>query len=119
MSVHLDAKSESVLRTEIASPVQVDVPSRRVTLFERSDMMKDVPPVLIAAIQRELVEMRLEYEGKIADCERRLDRRITDLLNLAATERLDMERLRLESRQNWETATGSSARSRSPSPRGK
>lgn len=99
MSAQLDVKSDSVAITE-ETPLLVhrELPRRRVTIFEREDIMKDVSPQLLAAIQRELVEMRADFE-----------RREDGLLQIAATERLDMERLRLQNQpREWETGSGTS-----------
>jgi hypothetical protein len=77
--------------------------------------MEGLSPVVIGAIQRELVEFRMELEAKIEDLERRADRRVRDVIQLGSDERVDMEKLRLAHKERWETGTGSTAASRSPS----
>lgn len=99
MSALQDVKSESVAVTEDRPLLRHEFPPcRRITIFEREDIMKDVSPQLLAAIQKELVEMRIDFE-----------KRENSLLQIAATERLDMERLKLQNQpREWETGTGSS-----------
>lgn len=86
---------------------------RRETIFERKEIVESLTPVVIAAIQRELNELREEFEHKLQVMEERADRRVRDLLQLASDERIDMEKLRLANGERWETATGSTAQSRS------
>ncbi len=107
MSVHIDVKSESMSRTA-ASPALADVSSprpRRKTLFENTEIVQKLTPELIAAIQAELEEQRLDYEA-------RMDERFKDYLMIAAKERLELERLKLEAGDRWEEGTGSTAKSR-------
>ena len=110
MSVHLDIKSESQSQTEGSPAPELPSPPspRRVTLLEQLDFVQKLTPELIVAIQRELLDQRMDFE-------RQSERRVSQLLMLAANERIDMERLRLETQNRWEEATGSTAASRSPS----
>ncbi len=108
--------SDSVVQTE-AAPLPgdflADEPQalHRVTIFERQEIMAGLSPVVIGAIQREMVELRSEFEKKLLEHEERFDKRVGDLLNLASSERLDLERMRLENAR-WETGTEGSSSSR-------
>lgn len=110
MSVHIDVKSESRSR----SPSLVVSPSpvvRRVTIFERPEIVEGLTPVVIGAIQREIIEMRIEFEKKMEELEDRADQRIGELLQIASKERLESERMRLGGRggnsEQWEEGSGS------------
>lgn len=94
------AKSPSVSRSRSRAPSPPR--ERRVTIFERKEIIEGLSPVVIAAIQRELVEMRYEFEDRLDDAERKGDKRMGEVLQMASSERLDLEKMRLDRGQPWE-----------------
>ncbi len=114
MSVQIDVKSvdsPSVTRTVDPCPL---IATRRITIFERKEIMEGLSTDVIAAIQRELVELREEFDRKCKNLTNRSDRHVTELLRLSASERLDLERLRLDSQGGrWEKESETSSRSAS------
>lgn len=113
MSKPADVKSESMERSQSPSPPATTRTKRRETIFERKEIVEVLTPIAICAIQKELVELREEFEERVNEIERRTDRRIRELLQQASDERIDMEKLRIAAGERWETATGSTAQSRS------
>jgi hypothetical protein len=101
------AKSPSVSRSR--SRVPSPPHERRVTIFERKEIIEGLSPVVIAAIQRELVEMRHEFEDRLDDSERKGDRRMGEVLQMASSERLDLEKMRLDRGQQWEDGSASAS----------
>lgn len=113
MSTHLEvAKSDSVSCSDHVRVENVPPVLRRTTIFERQDITALLTPVLIAAIQQEVVELQAEFERKLQIARNQADRRLYETLKLASTERLESENLRLNSREQWETGTGSSGSKR-------
>lgn len=78
------------------------------TIFERAEIIEELSTTMMIAIQREIVELQAEHEKKILEAEHRSDNRVAQILRLAASERLDLERLRIESSNSWEKGTGTS-----------
>lgn len=87
------------------------IPHRRVTLFERTEIVKMLTPSIIGAIQRELVELRMEIEDRCED-------RVSSLLRMSARERLMQQRsaAKVPSSEAWETASSDCSRSFSRAP---
>lgn len=115
MSTHLEVvKSESVScsdRVRVENDGGRSAP-RRTTIFERQDITALLTPMLIAAIQQEIVELQSDFEKKLQITQNQADRRLYETLKLASTERLESENLRLNSREQWETGTSSSGSKR-------
>lgn len=119
MSVHIDVPaSESCERTSSPQPQPV---ARRVTIFEREEVIQGMSAVTIMAVQKEIVEMREEFEKKMLEAQERHTRQLVELLTIAARERLDIERLKLsfttqqqnseaDDEESWETASESSSK---------
>lgn len=107
-------KSESATHTQVQAPspvidasaaeaaAPVRPPPRRLTIFERPDVILSLSPAAIVAIQQELVESRLEFEEKcqrlIADAQRNL----VEIMRMNAQERLTSEAQRLKANERWE-----------------
>lgn len=122
MSVHIDVPaSESCERTSSPQPPSHPQPARRVTIFEREEVIQGMSAVTIMAVQKEIVEMREEFEKKMLEAQERHTRQLVELLTIAARERLDIERLKLsfttqqqnsgaDDEESWETASDSSSK---------
>lgn len=93
---------------DAASDVEARLNStrRRITLLEKPEIVRQLTPELLAAIQTELMECRAEFEEKTLRILAEAKRDVNEILRMAAQERLSSEAQRINS---WEQGTSTSS----------